>query len=130
MEISSQTGCSHTNLGILEVVTGRETDVPSITQANITTHVKRLCKLVWIAHGLLVEFLSSSILTHRNTISKGQRPRHLECHITVGVGLCFTTATLLGSRFTLLDIIIHVAFYVGIHTFIVIIALPVLQELQ
>ena len=115
MQVTLQACRGHTHLVVVEVVTRRETDVPSVTDSDVTTHIERLCKLVWVTHGLLIELLTACILTHRDTISEGQRPRHLESHIAIRVGLSLATL-LLGSSLSLLQGIVHITFNISIQS--------------
>ena len=57
VQVAGQTCGGHTQLMIIKIITGREADVPSVADTNVTVHIQVLGELVWISHRFLVELL-------------------------------------------------------------------------
>ena len=75
MQVALHRSGGHTDVVVLEIVSARETDIPSVTQSDVTAEVKSLAELIRIAHRLSVE-LAAGVLSHGDTISYCQRPWH------------------------------------------------------
>mgnify|MGYP006913804532 CR=1 FL=1 len=122
MEVALKRCCGHRELVLVEVVTARERDVPSVADAEVAAHVEVLRELVRIAHRLGVE-LSTGVLAHRDTVAERERPRHVETHVAVGVGFCLASPTLFASAtLGVHHRVVYVRLYVGIDAFLVILS--------
>ena len=103
---------------VVEIVTAREVDVPTVADADIAAYVQRLRELVGIAHTLLVE-CSLLVLAHRNAITECQRPRHIEAHVTVGIGFGNASTALFGCMLALFHRVVHIRLYLRIGSVVV-----------
>ena len=85
---------------IIKIITGREADVPSVADTNVTAHIQVLGELVWISHRFLVELLSSGILTHGS-----QKIKQLLSHDDIEVNETTQKIALMGALTLYLDFI-------------------------
>src|SRR5574344_2981374 len=94
---------------VLKVITRRERDVPTIGNAKVTADIEVLGELIRIAHRIVIE-LATGVFSHGDTITQTERPRKIESHITVFVGLCLAGIILTGTMFSTFHILIDIGF--------------------
>ena len=126
MEVTTQGGCGHGNLLVVEVIARGEGDVPTITDPNVSADIQGLCKLVGIAHGVVIELLHIGILPHGDAIAQTETPGYFEGHIAILVSICLGTTFPLCPMFGFLHVLIDIGLDIIIIQLVIVLALVIL----